>query len=97
MTRPCGPTAEVSRTMIGVFLYSRDPRFKTVSFLISVNRDLDFFLFSEIRDQKPPLPLLKFSSMEKVFKLDIKKIYKHFFLQFSSVFFKRHSPLMPPS
>ena len=40
--------------------------------LISMNRDLDFFLFSEIRDQKhSPLPLLKFSSMEKVFKIDL--------------------------
>ena len=40
--------------------------------LISMNRDFDFFLFSEIRDQKhSPLPLLKFSSMEKVFKIDL--------------------------
>jgi hypothetical protein len=36
--------------------------------LISVNCDLDFFLLTEICDQKlPPHPLLKFSSIEKVF------------------------------
>jgi hypothetical protein len=39
--------------------------------LISVNRDLDLFLFSEIRDQKHTTPFFKFSSMEKVFKIDL--------------------------
>ena len=38
--------------------------------LFSVNRDLDVFLFSEIRDQNPT-PFFKFSSMEKVFKIDL--------------------------
>ena len=64
----------------GIFFYSRDPRFMSLidsrnsqkwQILISVNHDLDFFLFSEIRDQKPPPLLLKFSYMEKVFKIDL--------------------------
>ena len=65
---------------LGYFFYYRDPRFMSlidspwfVKFSKMANfnfRDLDFFLFSEIRHQKPPL-LLKFSSMEKVFKIDL--------------------------
>jgi hypothetical protein len=75
------PTAEESRTMIGVFFFilvTLDLRLLLIhrdlwnsqkwQILISVNRDLDFFLFSEIRDQKH---LLKFWSMEKVFKIDL--------------------------
>jgi hypothetical protein len=44
------------------------------------HRDLDFFLFSEIRFRDTPL-FLKFSSMEKVFKIDL-----HLQTFFSSIF-----------
>ena len=50
-----------------------------------MNRDLDFFLFSEIRDQNPPSPFFffMFSSMEKVFKIHVDLNLQTFF---SSIF-----------
>ena len=94
----CRSTAEESRTIIRVFFFILVTldlclllihldlcNFQKWPILISVNRDLDSFLFSEIRDQKQtPLFFLEFSSMEKVFKIYLN--LQTFFLQFSSVF-----------
>jgi hypothetical protein len=74
---------------LGYFFYSHDPRFKTVSLihrdlwnsereiLISVNRDLDFFISSEIREQKPPPPFKVF-----VYGKGVQNRYK-----FTNIFF----------
>ena len=53
--------------------------------LISVNRDLNLFLiFCDSWPETPPPLFFKFSSMEKVFKIDLN--LQTLFLQFSFVF-----------
>jgi hypothetical protein len=47
--------------------------------LISVNRDLDFFLFSEIRDQNP-LPLLKFYGKGVQIDLNLQTFFSSIFI-----------------
>jgi hypothetical protein len=66
------------RRNCNIFNLAMENVLKRWQILISVNRDLDFFLFSEIRDQ--------FSSMEKVFKIHVDVNLQYFFLQFTSVF-----------
>jgi hypothetical protein len=64
--------------------------------LISVNRDLDFFLLTEICDQKlPPLFFLKVFVYWKGV-LNRSKFTNIFFFNFH-LYFRRHSPPMPPS
>ena len=59
---------------------------------ISVNRDLDFFLLTEICDQNPPPPFKVFVYWKGI--LNRSKFTNIFFLNFH-LYFRRHSPLMP--
>jgi hypothetical protein len=91
---------------LGYFFYSRDPRFKSlidspwfVKFSKMANFNFreswfGFFYFLRFVTRTPPF-IFKFSSMEKVYKIDLN--LQTFFLQFSSLFYRRHPALMSPS